>query len=344
MEKGYFAAAWGDITKSPGWASKFLRLALLCCVPIFGPVVVYGYLFGWARDIAWNVHRPLPDRVFGNEDGNLYKRGFFIFIVAVVFALIPGLFSSITSSILGTATYGIYGYAHYAAVGTSLLSVFFSLVALVLWFLAVLFSWVGSMRTSLYGTLSSGFQLGKIWAMIRYDFMGLLRIFGMSVLCMLVVGLVCGLVFTILVIFGVVVVTMAGENAVVGVLILAVVLVAIALLLVTLFLGTFIEALITRALGYWTRQFEVAQWGGQEDPMPFEQRFAAERTAQAQTFAGGAPQQNHSQSAQSPIQDQQQTTSAPETAQQASGQVDSPVSTDQPERQASEKDNNAPSA
>ena len=67
MEKGYFAAAWGDVTKSPGWASVVLRLGLLCLIPIFGVVVMYGYLFSWARDIAWNVHRPLPRKIFANE-------------------------------------------------------------------------------------------------------------------------------------------------------------------------------------------------------------------------------------------------------------------------------------
>ncbi len=51
MEKGYFSAAWGDITKSPGWFSKILRLGLLNLIPIFGVIVTYGYLYGWARDI-----------------------------------------------------------------------------------------------------------------------------------------------------------------------------------------------------------------------------------------------------------------------------------------------------
>lgn len=67
MEKGYFVAAWGDVTKSPGWALILLRLGLLCLVPVFGIVVVYGYLFSWARDIAWNVHRPLPRKIFGQR-------------------------------------------------------------------------------------------------------------------------------------------------------------------------------------------------------------------------------------------------------------------------------------
>lgn len=38
MEKGYFVAAWGDVTKSPGWALILLRLGLLCLVPVFGIV------------------------------------------------------------------------------------------------------------------------------------------------------------------------------------------------------------------------------------------------------------------------------------------------------------------
>ena len=95
MEKGYFSAAWGDITRSPGWFSKILRLGLLNLIPIFGVIVTYGYLYGWARDIAWNVHRPMPDRIFGNEDGNLYKRGFFILVTGFVCSLIPGVFSGI---------------------------------------------------------------------------------------------------------------------------------------------------------------------------------------------------------------------------------------------------------
>ena len=113
MEKGYFAAAWGDVTKSPGWASVVLRLGLLCLIPIFGVVVMYGYLFSWARDIAWNVHRPLPRKIFANEDGSLYRRGFFIFVVALVFSFVPELVNlfigmSAGFSFGGTALYGSY--------------------------------------------------------------------------------------------------------------------------------------------------------------------------------------------------------------------------------------------
>ena len=37
----------------------------------------------------------------------------------------------------------------------------------------------------------------------------------------------------------------------------------------------FFTAMITRALGYWTQQFNVPAWRGQDDPMPFELACAA---------------------------------------------------------------------
>ena len=32
----------------------------------------------------------------------------------------------------------------------------------------------------------------------------------------------------------------------------------------------FVEMLVIRAMGYWTMQFDVPRWGGQDDPLPFE--------------------------------------------------------------------------
>ena len=52
MQTGYFNAAWQDIKNTPGWFGKLILLSLLSFVPIFGWLVVLGYLYGWARDIA----------------------------------------------------------------------------------------------------------------------------------------------------------------------------------------------------------------------------------------------------------------------------------------------------
>lgn len=318
MEKGYFATAWGDVTKSPGWISKILRLGLLCLVPIFGLIVVYGYLFGWARDIAWNVHRPLPDKIFGNEDGSLYKRGFFILLIGFVFDLVPVAFNLLASFVLGTAigggmlgaTMSHSSSAFAPAMGGVLLSMVLSLVSLVLAFAVCFFYWVGAMRTTLYGTLSAGFQLNKIWAMLRYDFTGLLRIFGMTLIVGLVVGLI-NLLAVLVIVFVLSIalsaVSLTGSSsyvvAIVGVGVFLLFGAAVTLLIV--FCITLSEALIVRALGYWTRQFEVNRWGGQEDPMPFEQRSAAQQYSVPQQPSGqvGAEQASQQQAvAQVPYQ------------------------------------------
>lgn len=354
MEKGYFSAAWGDITKSPGWFSKMLRMGLLCFIPIFGVLVVYGYLYGWARDIAWNVHRPMPEKIFGNEDGNLYKRGFFILVIGFVFSLIPGVFNFLTSMVTGVSFLGAATASSAPlGVGSLLMALVFSLAGLVLTFAVVFFYWVGAMRCALYGTLSSGFQFGKIWAMLRYDFTGLLRIFGMSLICGAVVGIaafiIIGLSVTLSVIFGVAFIQNEAQAVVFAVIILLLILI---LCVVSSFISVLITALISRALGYWTRQFQVNLWGGQEDPMPFEleqarqsqQRYdayAAQQSYQTQNpYQAGQPYQANQQyqagqayqalQARQPYQAGQPTQpKQPYQAGQA-GQVDQVVQTEQP--------------
>lgn len=352
MEKGYFSAAWGDITKSPGWFSKILRMGLLCFIPIFGILVVYGYLYGWARDIAWNVHRPMPEKIFGNEDGNLYKRGFFILVIGFVFSLIPGAFSFLTSMVTGVSFLGAATASSAPlGVGSLLMALVFSLAGLVLTFAVVFFYWVGAMRCALYGTLSSGFQFGKIWAMLRYDFTGLLRIFGMSLICGAVVGIAAfiliGLSVTLSVIFGVAFIQNEAQAVIFAVIILLLILI---LCVVSSFISVLITALISRALGYWTRQFQVNLWGGQEDPMPFEleqarqsqQRYdayAAQQTYQAQNpYQAGQPyranQQYQAGQTGRPYQADQQQSAQPYQAGQAaqmgqSYQADQPVQPEQ---------------
>lgn len=293
MEKGYFSAAWGDITKSPGWFSKILRLGLLNLIPIFGVIVTYGYLYGWARDIAWNVHRPMPDRIFGNEDGNLYKRGFFILVIGFVCSLIPGVFNVLTSIVTGFSFVGFVSTSDASfGLGALLMGVIFSLAGLVLTFAVVFFYWVGAMRCALYGTLSSGFQIGKIWAMMRYDFMGLLRIFGMSLICGCVVGIAAFIIFMFVMILGTLFGVAFVRNEAQAVAFVLIFLLFILLVCVaTFFISVLIAALIARALGYWTRQFQVNLWGGQEDPMPFELEQARQSQQQYQTYQAQSYQQ-----------------------------------------------------
>ena len=50
MQTGYFSAAWNDVKSSQGWLGKMFLLGLIAFIPVFGPVVLLGYAFGWARE------------------------------------------------------------------------------------------------------------------------------------------------------------------------------------------------------------------------------------------------------------------------------------------------------
>jgi len=291
MQAGYFATAWADIKNSPGWFGKICLLALLMIIPIFGPIVAYGYAYGWARDIAWNIHSPMPQRIFGNEDGKLYSRGFFILVITFIFSLIPLVIDMVYSFSVASAAHGFTWYGGFAGA-------IVELVVFVLMLFSMFFYWVGSMRTSVYGRLSAGLQISKIWSMMRHDANGIARIFGMTLLVSLVIGLVIGAILVLFIVFGILAgiasfapyASGAGSHQLdnawlygsassidygsffaalapfIGV--------AIVLFLVFGYIcmvaGIFTLLLQARALGYWTRQFDVPQWRGQDDPMPFE--------------------------------------------------------------------------
>ena len=287
MRQHYFKTAWRDVVRSPRWFTRFLVLALVSLIPVFGWIVVSGYLLGWARDIAWGAHTPLPEHVFDNSDGMLYRRGLFSAVIVAVCALVPYLIAAVGGVVsTGSATGARMLFQGMFSDGSFPVNVMFStwgmvtaLATLAAAFFAVLFGLVGSMRMSIYGRLSAGFQLGRSWAMIRRDLGGLLRIVGMALL----VGLAAGVV--LLVLLGVIslvvgALAVAGYRAIdflepagVFIVLLAgmfVLFVSLVCIVAVKFVAMLCGALIARALGYWTCQFEVPQWRGQDDPMPFE--------------------------------------------------------------------------
>ena len=295
MQTGYFNAAWCDIKNSPGWFGKLLILALVSIIPIFGWIVVAGYLYGWARDLAWGVHAPLPAHVFGNEDGKLYSRGLFVVVVGFVCSLIPWIVEVVGSLVAGGYAWSDWsfygGFLSFPLVMASgIFGLAFFVLSLAASFFALFFYWVGSMRASIYGRLSAGFQIGKIWSMIRHDFGGILRILGMSILLLVIMTAVI-MVLVMLVVFlcmaaGFLVTggsmnmnTNRPDMAVMGLVFVVgslAVLLMIVVGFISLVVSVFVMMMVTRALGYWTRQFDVPAWRGQDDPMPFELSGAPE--------------------------------------------------------------------
>ncbi|WP_165045115.1 DUF4013 domain-containing protein [Adlercreutzia sp. ZJ138] len=276
MQQGYFDTAWSDVSGSPGWVGKLLLLTLVSLIPVFGWIVVLGYLFGWAREIAWGVRAPLPARIFGNVDGLLYSRGASVLVILFLFSLAPFLLSCLyegVSDVGGSVAERFLNLVPVAHVATPMITLAASLIA-------VMFALVGSMRASIYGRLASGLQINRIWTMIRYDMNGLLRIAGMAALLSLAaVGVVLVLMIVIEGLGLLVAWIVSGGGAHVwprgfGMALFAAFCVIASLCLCSALVSAmmvFATTIVVRALGHWTAQFDVAHWRGQDDPLPFEE-------------------------------------------------------------------------
>lgn len=277
MQAGYFDAAWSDVKGSPGLPGKLLALVLISLIPVFGWIVVYGYLLGWARDLSWGVRAPLPARIFENADGEMYRRGFFALVISFLYGLLPFALLVIFDHAFDMGRSLLGGPFGLVPMLCGVMPIVFAAAAL----LAMVLSWVGMMRMSIYRRLAPGLQLSRIWAMLRYDGGGILRIVGMSlvlVLCagaaalllLLLVAGVASLVFFVM-LGGMPVQSVTPYDS--SVVMLGFFVVASACLLYTLFVSAaavFTAMIVVRSLGYWMQKFDVAHWRGQDDPMPFE--------------------------------------------------------------------------
>ena len=284
----YLSSSWNDITHSRGWFGKICLLGLITMIPIFGIMVLRGYMYGWARDIAWRVHEPMPARIFGNEDGGLYKRGFYMLVLNLVLALAVYLVLWLVALIPGMSTVQMYGTSTSFSVQYTVNSPLYFLIYFALIIVETFIMWIGSMRISIYGRLTPGFQLNKIWVMYKRLPGGMWRIFGMELLIGLIIGFVLSIVFTFAlsaVIFGMLDTAIPSINsidysdmnslyALIYNLVMAwgpaFLLIMLVFVYVTVVATVFLELLVARALGYWTMQLDVPFWRGQSDPLPFE--------------------------------------------------------------------------
>lgn len=279
MGQRYLARSMNALTLTKNWFGKLVLLSLIALILLFGPVVVAGYLFGWARDAAWGMENPLPSRIFGNEDGMLYRRGLYAFVIMFVVSLALSLVMGFVGALEGS-TYFEWAPWHSRWFAGSVGFVTAAL-GLLVGVASTLIAWACVMRMTIYNTLHSGFQFKRIAAMLRKDIVGLLKVYGMQLFLWLVVGALLATVWVIVVFacacafLPAVGAAGAGSSgdAVAGSVVVAC---AVAGLLVTLAAGVtlvgfvFVEALVCRALGYWMAQFDIVAWGTQDDLLPCE--------------------------------------------------------------------------
>lgn len=283
----YFYDSWHDITSSPGWFVIMLKLALVSLIPVFGAIVVYGYLYTWARERAWGINQPMPRRIFENKDGKLYSRGGLIFIISLIVAAITSFILNVDMLASVTRISQMLAYSPQSLsdpnVLFNMLPLYLvphsSLFGMVVSVILTIVGWVMSMRVAIYDSFNAGFRLDKVWKMLTHNILGILKVWLMSIIVTVVVTIV-GLVIAGLIVIIPMAACFAMSGATVNAAVAAILLIIPLLLLavyVALVLSSIETALVIRALGYWTETFNVPEWGSYADPLPFEKDEAAQR-------------------------------------------------------------------
>lgn len=253
--------AFGDVVRSPRWPLKMLQMGLVSVVPVFGAVVLNGYLLGWAREAAWGRTGPLPPRLFGNEDGALYRRGWHAFAISLVYGLALALVYAACVAASQSAfpvaggqpvALDLYAYAQQrVAIHPALLAVYYAASLIVSPFMLV-----SMMRASIYGRLGAGLQFGRVFAMVRKGLASIAVIVVATALAEEAVSALSGPL---------------SDAALAAQLDPLATLGTFAGLAIALALLGFVNAVSIRAVGLWTARFDVPRWKGYGDPLPFEE-------------------------------------------------------------------------
>jgi hypothetical protein len=278
------------LTRDKGWYKPVLLLAVSLLVPVAGPLAVLGYQLEWARLTAWNVDSaPKQTNV---DVGGCIKTGGSRSWSSLVWGLALGVAESLVSWI----------FSFNSSVQSFVLFLVF-LCNIVLGIVII----IAEVRATVYQKITPGFQLNRIWEMVRHDFGGVMRIFGIRILGSLVAcgaAVVAGLVLFVSYLPAVINATSlassyssglssygtglatpygygygygTGSSAAVRQIVAALLqpfsnpLFVILLVLVVYLLvviGVTFALLTYNAVGLWMRQFDVVSWGKSADPMP----------------------------------------------------------------------------
>ena len=250
---GYLERAWADLTCDNDWWRSALLLGIANCAPIIGQITTSGYLYDWAKEAAWGLHRPLPYRV-----GNLRRRltyGSFWLVITLIW-VVPLLIAAGLLLLVPAAGRG--------------LSFLFVLLA----FVSSLFSSVGVMRAVIYEEAMTGLQFIRVFKMAARDPFGLVRVFAISMLNYLVWFAAIIIVFiptmplmSMIASANSEMLTGLGVFPLVGLWFVTVVL-SLFCWFIACAISTLTNALFVRALGIWVAQFHPERWGGPKDPLP----------------------------------------------------------------------------
>lgn len=261
----YFARAWALLTRDRGWIKPVLVMTVALLVPVVGWLGVMGYVLEWARLTAWGVNSAPKQR--GVAVGSCIASGWRAFVVLLVWGICEGLIASVADAL--PLVGGLLSFAW------TIFGIFLTLVVM-----------VAMLRATIYQKIKAGLRLPTIWKMASHDVAGLMRILGIFVLGALVIGVVSAVVaiavlmnilpqFIYLVDYVMSYEPIMSDAMIVGIVAPRLVMIVLsqwpALVVAALvdgFLGIVVSMLGYTALGLWMRQFNVAAWTREEDPLP----------------------------------------------------------------------------
>jgi len=253
MDHGYFDRSWSVLTHDPGWWKTMVQLTLIQFIPIFGQIVALGFLFRWARDAAWGVEKALPSS--RGDFGAVLKSGTIMFVTLLCWTM---AFSVVNALLAAIPVVGV------------VLDVILSLLFLVVpAFLSVM-----GLRGVIYDSFEPVLQIGQAWRMVRDEPLGFIRVFGISLLPILLTLPLDLLLFALFaagftgVDGGALASSIGSWTQVVPGFVPFLLVLCIFIALLTLFGCMLIEAVFARSVGYWMAPFEPARWGSSHDGVP----------------------------------------------------------------------------
>ena len=262
-DNSYFSRAWGLLTRDKGWAKPLLVMMCSSLVPVVGDLGNRGYGLEWARLTAWGVDASPKQK---NVDvGGCIVSGWRGFLVELGWSLLLGL---VYFMLLGMSSVmpGFIGELISFTVG-----MLFGLAS-ILWRCV---TQVAEIRAAIYERAGAGYRFDRVFEMVKRDRGGFGRVFAISLvasLLMFAIGVALGIVLVLELTPAILVGGYMGGSSTVlsaisGSLVWLALTTAIAGFAIS-FVANAIRLLTLTATALWMRQFDVANWGRSEDPLP----------------------------------------------------------------------------
>ena len=283
----YISRSWDMLTRDKGWIKVILLLALACFVPLVGLIGLVGYGLEWARLTAWGVDSSPKQR--GVRIGECLASGWRALVVTFVWMFVwmfaAGIVNSIADVLFPDALANLIG----------------SLLVLAQLFY-ILVVYVAVLRAAIYTKISAGLNPSRVLEMVKRA-PGDLFFF---VLIPILAGLIVSAIWIFFMLLGGVSVlpeiikmaraaTGSFDDAMFIRHLTAMVRVILPIATIAGYLSSVVIAaaslLAYNSVGLWMRQFDVAHWGGPNDPLPQTAASPTPTVPPTTPGAGGYPSQ-----------------------------------------------------